>query len=252
MNMETALSDLGVHHDTLTQSDRANLDREGYMIVPNVLSAAQAAEIAARLDAVAAAEGENAGKDFQVEKGATRLGTLINKDPIFDICFLHPLGLAAVNYIMQGDFGLSSITGRAARPGEGLQALHRDNETLDSANVLWAVSDFTPENGPTRLIPYSHLFSTAPRQSMADPIARHPDEIYVIVPAGAMIVINGRTWHGGTNNTTARPRHLVSAFFLPRGRYQTDSHRKLTTASHQRLGESARFVIDHEYPDAGH
>ena len=66
-----------------------------------------------------------------------------------------------------------------------------------------------------------------------------------------MIVINGRTWHGGTNNNTSRPRHLVSAFFLPRGRYQTDSYRKLTPASHQRLGESARFVIDHENPDAG-
>jgi len=247
MNMETALFDLGVRPGSLTDADRASLDREGCMIVPNVLPPALSAEMAARLDAIAAAEGEDAGKDFQVEKGATRLGSLINKDPVFDTCFLHPRGLAAVNHIMHGDFGLSSITGRAAMPGEGLQSLHRDNEALDSANVLWAVSDFTPDNGPTRLIPRSHLFPTAPGEAMADPVARHPDEIYVIVPAGTMIVINGRTWHSGTRNNTSRPRHLVSAFFLPRGRYQTDSHRKLTEASQQRLGDSAHFVIDHEY-----
>jgi ectoine hydroxylase-related dioxygenase (phytanoyl-CoA dioxygenase family) len=246
LQMTSALTDLGVSPDTLTASDRASLDRDGYMIVPNILPKEQAAAMAARLDAIAAAEGANAGKDFQVEKGATRLGSLINKDPIFDVCFLHPRGLAAVNHIMHGDFGLSSITGRAAQPGEGHQGLHRDNIVMDSANILWAVSDFTPENGPTRLVPGSHLHPKAPHEAMEDSAARHPDEIYCIVPAGTLIVINGRTWHGGTRNGTNRPRHLISAFFLPRGRYQTESQRRLSEASQQRLSESARFVIDHE------
>ena len=86
--------------------------------------------MAARLDTLAAAEGENAGKDFHTEKGATRLGTLINKDPMFDICFLHPRGLAAVNYLMEGDFGLSSITGRAAQPGEGRAVVQPDQDPV--------------------------------------------------------------------------------------------------------------------------
>src|ERR1700677_4349422 len=102
LQMTDALHELGVRPDTLTPSDRASLDRDGYMIVPNVLPPAQAAAMAARLDTLAAAEGESAGKDFHTEKGATRLGTLINKDPMFDTCFLHPRGLAAVNYLMKG------------------------------------------------------------------------------------------------------------------------------------------------------
>jgi hypothetical protein len=248
MEMKTALKELGAGPETLGPADRTALDRDGYFIVPGLLSPVQAAAMAARLDAIAATEGENAGKDFQVEKGATRLGSLVNKDPIFDLCFLHPRALAAVNYLLRGDFGLSSITGRAAQPGEGHQGLHRDNPVHDSANVLWAVSDFTAENGPTRLVPGSHLFPTGPNEGMADPQARHPDEIHAIVPAGTLLVINGRTWHGGTRNGTTKPRHLISAFFLPRGKYQAESNRRLSEASRRRLSAAARFVLDHEEP----
>ena len=246
MQMSDALSELGVRPDTLTDADRASLDRDGYFIVPGVLPTEQAAAMATRLDEIAAAEGEAAGKDFHTEKGTTRLGTLINKDPMFDITFLHPRGLAAVNYILQGNFGLSSITGRAAQPGEGHQPLHRDNHER-CANVLWAISEFTAQNGPTRLVPKSHLHPKGPAEAMEDAAAHHPDEIYVIVPAGSLIVINGWTWHGGTRNGTDKPRHLVSAFFMPRGNYQSISHRRLNDASYQRLSEAARFVIDHEY-----
>lgn len=230
----------------MTPSDRESLDRKGFLIVPDALPPVLAATMASRLDALAAEEGDNAGKDFQVEKGATRLGTLINKDPVFDLCFLHPRALAAVNYLLRGDFGLSSITGRAAQPGEGHQALHRDNQDFDSANVLWTISDFTPENGPTRLVPGTHLHASTPQQAMVDSAGKHPEEIYLIAPAGTLLVINGRTWHGGTRNGTNRPRHLVSAFFMPRGHYQPEAHRRLNGESRQRLSESARYVIDFE------
>lgn len=248
MQMDEALTELGVKANTLSEKDRASLDGEGFMIVPNVLPAAQAATMAARLDALGIEEGEEAGKDFHTEKGTTRLGTLINKDPIFDVCFLHPLGLAAVNHVMAGNFGLSSITGRAAQPGDGHQVLHRDN-SVPCANVLWAVSEFTAKNGPTRLVPKSHLFPTSPEKAMEDPKATHPDETYAIVPAGSLIVINGWTWHGGTRNGTEKPRHLVSAFFMPRGTYQDIAKRKLSVASQKRLSDAARFVIDHEAAD---
>jgi hypothetical protein len=247
MEMSEALRELGVGPDTLTAADREGLDRDGYFIVPGVLPAAQATAMASRLDALGVEEGENAGKDFHTEKGTTRLGTLINKDPMFDVCFLHPRGLAAVNYILKENFGLSSITGRAAQPGEGHQGLHRDNH-VPCANVLWAVSEFTAKNGPTRLVPGSHLHPKGPTEAMEDAGAKHPDEIYVIVPAGSLIVINGWTWHGGTRNGTDRPRHLVSAFFMPRGNYQSIAQRRLSHASQERLSEAARFVIDHESP----
>ena len=84
---------------------------------------------------------------------------------------------------------------------------------------------------------------------MANPQDRHPEKIYMVVPAGTLVVINGRTWHGGTRNRTGRPRHLVSAFFLPRGKHQTEAHRRLSADSRQRLSAAARSVIDFEEAD---
>jgi ectoine hydroxylase-related dioxygenase (phytanoyl-CoA dioxygenase family) len=244
--MSDALQALGVGGQTLSAEEKVALERDGYVIIPDIIPRKQAAQMAARMEEIADAEGEEAGKDFQVEAGATRLGTLINKDPLFDICFLHPKGLAGVAHIMGDNFGLSSITARAAQPGQGHQALHQDSAAGASANVLWVVSDFTPDNGPTRLIPGSHRFGADPCVALEDPAAPHPQEITLIAPAGTMVVINGYLWHGGTRNNTQQPRHLVSAFWTRRGCYQPEAHRRLTPSSQARLSLAARFVIDHD------
>lgn len=243
--MTEILRELGVSENALAAEEATQLDEEGYLVVRGVLPAEQAARMAARLDAIAVEEGEAAGKDFHTEKGATRLGSLVNKDPLFDVCFSHPRALAAVAHIMGKDFGLSSITGRAAQPGEGHQALHRDG-VGPCANALWVVSDFTEENGPTRLVPGSHLNDQAPPEALPDPSAPHPDQIRVIAPAGTLVVINGWTWHGGTRNGTSQPRHLVSAFFTQRGHYQGISNRKINQATQQRLSRAALYVLDHD------
>lgn len=243
--MTEALQELGVNHDALTTAEAAQLDRQGYVVVRGVLPPAQAAAMAARLDALAVEEGEAAGTDFHTEKGTTRLGSLVNKSPLFDVCFSHPRALAAVAHIMGEDFGLSSITGRAAQPGEGHQALHRDGAG-PCANALWVVSDFTEENGPTRLVPGSHLSDKTPAEGMTDPTAPHPDQLRIIAPAGTLVVINGWTWHGGTRNGTAHARHLVSAFFTRRGQYQGISNRKINPATQGRLNQAALHVLDHE------
>lgn len=242
--MAETLRELGVSKSTLTTEEANLLERDGYVVMPGVLSKQQSAEMAARLDALAIEEGDNAGKDFQIEMGATRLGSLVNKDELFDICFTHPRALAAVAHVMGEDFGLSSITGRAAQPGEGHQALHRDNSGR-CANALWIVSDFTAHNGPTRIVPGSHKGDKAPGETLPDPIATHPDEQLLIAPAGSLVVINGWTWHGGTRNNSLQPRHLVSAFFTRRNQYQ-DCPRQINHATHVRLSQPAFHVLDHD------
>jgi len=251
ITMKYALRELGVDEQTLSLIEKQTLARDGYLVIPNVLTRDEADRLVLRLEELAAAEGENAGKDFQVEPGATRLGSLINKDPLFDICFLHPRALAGVAEVMGDDFGLSSITARAAQPGQGAQVLHVDSQAGVSANVLWVVSDFTAENGPTRLVPGSHLSGTDPRVVLADPSASHPEEVLLIAPAGTMVIINGALWHGGTTNNSSLPRHLVSAFWTPRGGYQSDSYRVLTKEVVERLSVAAQFVVDHEVEALG-
>lgn len=244
--MADALQQLGVGESTLSAEEAARLDRAGYLVMPGVLPKETAARMAARLDELAREEGENAGHDFHTEKGTTRLGSLIDKDSLFDICATHPRALAAVAHVLGEDFGLSSITGRAALPGEGHQPFHRDNNLERCANALWVVSEFTAKNGPTRLVPGSHRSPEAPAESMEDPAAPHPDEVRLIAPAGTLVVIDGWTWHGGTQNNSSLPRHLVSAFFTRRGKYQSIAHRTLSRATQTRLSDAALHILDHD------
>ena len=57
MTLQEALYELGVRDDTLSQAEKAHLDREGYVLLPNILSAVQIASICRAMDAVYTAEG---------------------------------------------------------------------------------------------------------------------------------------------------------------------------------------------------
>ena len=54
-----------------------------------------------RLDELVDEEGGEAGKEVHQEAGATRLSDLVNKDPIFEVCFTHPRVLAAISHVLQ-------------------------------------------------------------------------------------------------------------------------------------------------------
>ena len=120
MDMATALAELGVTEATLDAGTRERLDRDGYAQLPGVLSVSQLTEIRARLAELLAAEGDQAGIEVHQEAGADRLADLVNKGPMFQPCFTHPRVLAGIAHVL-GDFKLSSLNFRAARPGHGHQ-----------------------------------------------------------------------------------------------------------------------------------
>lgn len=92
-------------------------------------------------------------------------------------------------------------------PGETLQGLHRDDvvhlnthpgrQTRVLVNV--ALSDFTAENGGTRIVPGSHLWD--------DERAPKPEEsVPTVMAAGSAVVWLGSTYHCGGPNTSEGPR----------------------------------------------
>src|SRR4051812_16112942 len=204
MNIDQALQTLSVRGDTLTAEEKDRLDRDGFLPLPNILTPEQVKRFGARLDELVQLEGENAGKEVHQEAGTDRLSNLVNKDPMFEICFTHPRVLAAIHHVLGGEFKLSSINSRAALPGQGLQALHADwrgaVEPGDYyvCNSIWLLDDFTEENGATRVVPGSHRSRQVPNQAMQDPKTTHPDEIKLLAPAGTVVIFNSHTWHGGT------------------------------------------------------
>jgi ectoine hydroxylase-related dioxygenase (phytanoyl-CoA dioxygenase family) len=86
------------------------------------------------------------------------------------------------------------------------------------ANVMWMVTDFTEENGATRLVPGSHLSGRQP-----DPTVPHPvSTVAATGPAGTAFAFDARLWHGASANHRPRLRGVVElrAYRRPRCRVQ--------------------------------
>jgi ectoine hydroxylase-related dioxygenase (phytanoyl-CoA dioxygenase family) len=251
MQLPEALIALGVSEQTLSQTEKDQLDRDGFLPLPNILSAQQITQITKRTDELIALEGEAAGKEVHQEAGTTRLSDLVNKDAIFEICFTHPRVLAAISHVLGGNLKLSSLNFRAALPGFGLQSLHADwggaVEPGDYyvCNSIWLLDDFSESNGATRIIPGSQRSGKIPRDVMADPSQPHPDEILLTAPAGTVVIFNSHTWHGGTLNRTDRPRRAMHSYFTRRDQtQQLDQKAYIRPETYQRLSPAARFILD--------
>jgi ectoine hydroxylase-related dioxygenase (phytanoyl-CoA dioxygenase family) len=248
--MATALAELGVTQDTLAEGTRERLDRDGYAVLPGVLSEEQLEAIRTRLAELLVAEGDRAGLEVHQEAGTNRLADLVNKGPMFKPCFTDPRLLACVGHVL-GEFKLSSLNFREALPGQGNQALHADYggpapaSGYQVCNSIWLLDDFTADNGATRVVPGSHRSDTVPRLAMPDPAAAHPDQVLLIAPAGTVVVINSHLWHGGTVNHTGRPRRALHSYFARRDRgQQTDQKKYLRPETLAGLGPAARFILD--------
>jgi ectoine hydroxylase-related dioxygenase (phytanoyl-CoA dioxygenase family) len=250
MDMATALRDLGVTDDLLTGAEKDHLDHLGFLPLEGVLTLEEVAGFNKRMAELTAAEGDRAGLEVHQEKGTDRLADLINKDPMFEVCFSHPRVLAAMKHVL-GEFKLSSLNSRAALPGEGHQALHADfghpvePGAYEVCNSIWLLDDFTPENGATRVVPGSHRRGTMPGDEMADPADEHPDQIQLTGKAGTVVVFNSHLWHGGTKNLTDKPRRAMHSYFalrhLPQ---QLDQQAYLRVETYKRLSPAQRFMLD--------
>lgn len=87
-------------------------------------------------------------------------------------------------------------------PGEVAQVMHRDRlswkylkDIEPQLNTIWAISDFTLENGATRIVPGSYAW---PSERVAE-----PHEIaYAEMGRGSVLVYTGSVLHSGGANRT--------------------------------------------------
>ena len=250
MDTRSALAELGSGTEILNVDERESLDREGYLVLHDLIGPEQLAPLRRRFDELLASE-DGLGREVHSEANVGRLANLVNKGPEWEICYSHPKILAAVWHVIGGEFHLSSLNGRSAPPGHGHQDLHCDiyagqrGPGFRACNSVWMLDDFVPDNGPTRLVPGSHGLATMPADLLEDPSAPHPDQVLALGRAGTVIVFNALTWHGGTRNRTSSERRALHSFWVDRSlQQQTDQSNWLSAETIERLSPALRFLVD--------
>ena len=275
MYTKQALRELGVTSATLTDTQKKQLDEQGFFTVENVLSAAELAGMRAEFERIHGAEREQGGHEVHVEPGARRLSNIFNKTAAFDRCLEIPEVLAASAYLL-GEIKVHGANLRDPVKGHGQQDLHVDvpKKFADDwwvVNAMLMLDDMTLDNGPTRVIPGSHHWApiNVPYVNQGDwepaPIsaedqarvpadlgAPYPGEVLVTAPAGSAIICNSSMWHSGTVKKDDSHRRMLHLTYtrrdLPQQLVQLDH---LTRGLYDSMSPVHRYLLEIEPPREG-
>ena len=210
-----------------------HLDKYGVCIIKDVFSEEEVDVMDKRLkEQFAGEEKYNLGSKFRGDEGlgiesrneekVSRLvWNLINKGECFIPLIDHPKIFPLINHIIGDKVILCSMGAHMNGSGNERMVLHQDQwplvpHPLDfpvMANTMVLVTDNSPENGGTRLIPGSHkwpkidykIANSSKYQEMAKSIT---------APKGSVIVWEGRVWHGNGLNRSGAVRSNISIAYL--------------------------------------
>ena len=191
----------------LADADLAQVQRDGYVILPDLLSTDELAEIK---EAVAPLLDRSGRNSFE-GRCTQRVYSVLNKTRACDRIADHPRVLALLDRLLLPSYLLSMLQVINILPGEHAQMLHTDDSFYPlprprkalGAATIWAIDDFTPDNGATDVIPGSHRWG----DRRPEPAAREP----VVMSAGSCVFFLATLWHGGGANRSANPRLAVTA-----------------------------------------
>ena len=190
----------------VVESDLATLERDGYVVVENLISPDVCEEIAASVDPLLGPAGRNVFEGYRTQ----RLYSVLTKTRVCDRLVEHPRVLALLDRLLMPNYLLSQLQTIRIGPGETAQFLHHDDGMYPlprpraalSAATIWAITDFTADNGATVVVPGSHRWDDR-KPTDAD------ETVSVVMPAGSVVFFLGTLWHGGGPNRTLDERRLA-------------------------------------------
>jgi len=198
-------TELGVVEAALGQ-----LREEGYVILKNLLSGDEVGALRENVLGLMGPPGRNSFEGFNTQRIYGLLGRTLSCNPLVE----HPLVLDLLDRLLLPNYLLSQLVAINILPGEKPQLLHHDDALYPvprpraalSAATIWAMDDFTGENGATQVIPRSHLWGN--RSATPEELKT---QIPVVMPAGSVVFFLGTLWHGGGTNRTQQSRLGITA-----------------------------------------
>ncbi len=184
------------------------LQSDGALIVENLLSPQEVAAV--RDETRPYMEATRTGKDEFTGKLTTRTGALVARSGACRERVMQPEILAGARaflapYCARIQLHLTQII--RLMPGQPAQQIHRDRWAWGTHlkgvepqfNTIWALTDFTLENGATQVVPGSVDWPDE-RRPEADEIA------YAEMKAGSVLIYSGSVFHGGGANQSQSDR----------------------------------------------
>ncbi len=195
------------------------LRRDGAVVVTGLVEAELADTVAAdiallfndeEMAAQSVFDGVRTRRYSRILEGAPSAAALVEHDMVVAVADDILLPHAAT-------YQVGSLTAIEILPGETVQPLHRDDSlyplelagTELQIGVMWALNDFTEENGGTRVVPGSHRYL----RSWHIPDLGAWES--AVMPKGSALFYLGSTWHGGGANQSPAPRMgLINTYSL--------------------------------------
>ena len=196
----------------------------------------------------------------EVKLGATefagfktrRINNLIAKSAACGELALNPLVLSVCDRVLLpycARYHLHVTTVIELQPGEKTQGLHRDGGIYPvrfpsipmTLATIWALSDFTADNGGTNVVPGSHLW---PHER-----SHRPEEVIsTVMPRGSVLIYTSNFLHGsGENRSNGIRRGMALHYNLGWLRQEENQYLSLPPPVAKKLPPELQRLVGYDF-----
>ena len=264
-------------------ADLAALERDGFVVHERAVDDDVLARIRAELAPWLGPDAHRGRNDFEGFE-TNRVYALLAKAPAVAELVEHPWVMSILDEVLEPNPLLSANLAINLLPGETAQQVHVDDafyklpwpRPMMSVSTIWAIDDFSDENGATEIIPGSHAWDDATldrrvyrqdfrtrRGDAERREARRPEDEpallgqlkKVVMPAGSVVFFLGTLVHrGGANRSERRRRAVTNQYCQPWARQQENYTLAVPPEEVARLPERVRQMLGYSIhpPFMGH
>jgi len=186
----------------------ARIAEDGYTVVENAIEPDFVQALHDDLLRLEDATGVGPAKNRFEGRSTIRVYNLLVHGKLYERIPVHDNVLPIAESVLDYGCLVSSLSSIAILPGETSQPIHADDQLIPLAkphvplvcNTMWAITDFTDENGGTRVVPGSHRADRSPSYGETH------ESRAIEMSRGSVLVYNGSLWHGGGANQSASRR----------------------------------------------
>lgn len=193
---------------TTLEEHVARIGEDGFTIVRDAIDPDLVDRLVAAVDGLHASLAVTPAANIFEGTSTLRVYNLLARGKVFEEVPVHERVLPIIERVLDRGCLVSSLSSITILPGETAQPVHADDQLIPLpkphvpivCNTMWALTDFTEENGATRLVPRTHTRDRNPE------LGEPHETIAAVMKRGSVLVWNGSLWHGGGANTTGERR----------------------------------------------